>query len=345
MPMRSLHAVTGIGGVLAIMLALGALLAAAGAACAQRLDGFNLIMTPDHPFGGAAAGRAILAARRLGATAIAIIPFLWQPGRSSPDVTAGSDMSDDMLRTAIRQVRASGLSVMVKPHVWVPQSWAGAVDPGSEPAWQAWFSNYRRELERIARIAAEEHAEVLAIGTELARTTHRPEWVALIAAARAAFPRTLTYVAHNVKEAEAIPFWDLLDVVGVTLYPALGPDGDRTGRRAVIRTLAERLDALAARTRRPVIVGEIGLRSAQGAAARPWESAEERAAPVDLALQAEVLADWLDILDRPAIAGVLVWRWFTDPAAGGPADSDFTVQGKPAERILLCAWTAECLAP
>jgi hypothetical protein len=250
-------------------------------------------------------------------------------------------MPDDMLRAAIRQVRAAGLTAIVKPHVWVPGSWAGAVDPGSEPAWQAWFADYRRELERIA----EEHAEVLAIGTELAGTTHRPEWIELIATARAAFPRTLTYAAHNVKEAEAIPFWALLDVVAVTLYPPLGADRDRTGRRAVIRAVAERLDALAERTHRPVLVGEIGLRSAEGAAAKPWESTEERTAPVDLALQAEVLADWLEILDRPAVRGVLVWCWFTDPAAGGPADSDFTVQGKPAERTLRCAWTAECGAP
>ena len=50
------------------------------------------------------------------------------------------------------------------------------------------------------------------------------------------------------------------------------------------------------------------------------------------------------MLDRPAVEGVLVWRWFTDPAAGGAADTDFTVQGKPAERVFACARTraAEC---
>jgi hypothetical protein len=62
-------------------------------------------------------------------------------------------------------------------------------------------------------------------------------------------------------------------------------------------------------------------------------------------LQAEVLADWLAALERPSIRGVLIWRWLTDPRAGGPADTDFTVQGKPAERVLLCAWTPTCGKP
>ena len=76
-------------------------------------------------------------------------------------------MTDDELRAAIRDAHALGLAVLVKPHVWVPRSWAGAVAMNSEHDWQQWFANYRRELTRIARIAEEEKAEALAIGTEL----------------------------------------------------------------------------------------------------------------------------------------------------------------------------------
>jgi hypothetical protein len=55
-----------------------------------------------------------------------------------------------------------------------------------------------------------------------------------------------------------------------------------------------------------------------------------------------VQTDWLAILDRPAISGVLVWSWLTDPDAGGLTDTDFTVQGKPAEHVLMYAWTPSC---
>jgi hypothetical protein len=325
------------------MLAL--LLVAGEPIFAQRLDGANVVMAPGHSFGGASARRSLANLRRLGAGAIAVVPFLWQSSPGSPDIVRGSDMPDAALRAAIRDAHALGLAVMVKPHVWVPASWAGAVAMESEDGWRRWFASYRGELARIARLAADEKADALAIGTELALTTQRPEWRDLIAGVRASYSGTLLYVAHNADEAETVPFWSALDAIGVSLYPPLGADDDRGERRGTMRATADRLDALAARTGKSVVVAEIGLRSAQGAAAKPWESAEERASAADPSLQAAVLADWLAALDRPRIRGVLVWRWLTDPDAGGPADTDFTVQGKPAERVLMCAWTPACARP
>jgi len=334
-----------VGWRVALGTLLLALSVASGPAWGQRLDGFNVVATPDHPFGGTSAERALIAARNLGATTVAVIPFLWQASPSSPDIRSGSDMSDDALRAAIRQAHRLGFLVIVKPHIWVPESWAGAIEPDSERSWAIWFTRYGSELAGIARIAAEEGAEALAIGTELAKTTQRPEWTGLIAGVRAVFPRKLFYIAHNAEEAEAVPFWPILDAIGVSLYPPLGADTDRAGRLEVMRSVADRLDVLSGRFDKPVLVGEIGLRSAKDAAAKPWESAEERVAPADPRLQADVLADWLAVLNRPAIHGVLIWRWFTDPAAGGPDDTDFTVQGKPAESILACAWAKACPKP
>jgi hypothetical protein len=308
----------------------------------RQFDGFNVIAAPDHPFGSGSATRALTNAKELGASSVAIVPFLWQSSPTNPDLVRGTDMSDEELRAAIRDAHALGLTVLVKPHIWVPQSWAGTIAMNSEETWTAWFANYQRELDRIARIAEEEQAEALAIGTELDGTTQRTEWSALIEAARNLYSGRLLYVAHNVEGVEKVPFWDRLDLMGVSLYPPLGADDDRAYRLSAMRAVAERLDALAARTGKSIIVGEIGLRSAEGAAAKPWESAEERQAVPDPSLQAQVIADWIEILDRPAIRGVLIWRWFTDPDAGGLTDTDFTVQGKPAEHILMCAWTQSC---
>ena len=319
------------------------LLALAAPAFAQRFDGFNVIVAPGHPFGSPSARQSLSAAKQAGAAAIAVVPFLWQRDPQHSKIVRGRDMPDAELRLAIREARALGLRVMVKPHVWVDGSWAGAVSPQMTQGWDAWFARYLSEIVQIARIAAEEQADALSIGTELKLTTQQTHWRDVIAAARGVFAGMLLYVAHNVEEAETVPFWGDLDAIGVSLYPPLGGDRERDARRIVMRGVAERLDVLSARTRKPVIVAEIGLRSAVGAAAKPWESAEERAAAPDPQLQAEVLADWLDALDRPAVAGVLIWRWFTDPAAGGAGDTDFTVQRKAAERLLACrTLTADC---
>jgi hypothetical protein len=307
-----------------------------------RLNGFDVIQSPDHPFGSAAAAQALAAAKKLGANAIAVVPFFWQAGPASADLVRGKDMSDDQLRAAIRDGHSLGLAVVVKPQVWVPNSWAGAVAMTSAAAWTQWFANYRTQLDRIALIAEQEKADALAIGTELERASQQPDWGELIGYVRMLYSGSLVYFAHNLDEAKKVPFWRQLDAIGVTLYPPLGSDGDRIGRLATIAEVAGGLDALSARIGKPVIVGEIGLRSAEGAAAKPWQSAEERASPPDLGLQADVLADWLSILDRPSIRGVLVWRWLTDPNAGGTNDTDFTVQGKPAEAVLRCAWTRRC---
>ncbi len=325
-----------------VLAALVVLTLPDAAGAASRLDGFNVIVSPGHPYGSTSARHALASARRVGAGTVAIVPFLWQAKPESSHIGRGEDMPDDQLRAAIREARALGLTVMVKPHVWVPESWAGAIAPRPEADWKTWFSGYRKALTHIAGIAAEEQADALSIGTELRKTTHRAEWIELVAALRTAFPRTLTYIAHNAEEAESIPFWSKLDAIGVSLYPPLGNDHDRLGRLMTMTATAGRLDHLAARTGKRSIIGEIGLRSAVGAGAKPWESAEERVAVADPLLQAEVLGDWLTVLRRPTVRGVLVWRWFTDPAAGGLADTDFTVQGKPAEGVLLCAWAIGC---
>lgn len=330
--------------VAALALSASTLRTMAASPSAAPLKGFNVVAASGDPFGSAAADAALDAARRTGATAVAVVPFLWQKSPSDPDITRGTDMSDQELRRAIRAAKARGFTVIVKPHVWVPRSWAGAIALTSDSDWRRWFDLYTHALVHIAHIAGEEKAAILAIGTELSETSQRPEWASVIAALRAAFPGRLTYVAHNLEEAERVPFWNTLDLIGVSLYPPLGADADRAQRRAIMQATAERLAKLADHFGKPVLVAEIGLRSAAGAAARPWESAEERRAAPDPQLQADVLADWLAALDHPSIDGILVWRWFTDPNAGGVSDTDFTVQGKPAEVMLRCTWTAACSA-
>ncbi len=328
-------------------LALALLMAAPGPGPAGPLrpvrnDGVNLIQDDAHPYGSAPARQAILDLAADGAQVVALVPFLWQPKPDSTDIVRGDDMRDDQLRAGIRTARKAGLKVMVKPHIWVPERWAGSVVMQTDADWAAWFERYRNAVVHLAGIAAEEGAEFFSIGTEVAQSTDRPEWAQVIAAVREVYPGRLTYSAHWAEEVERFPFWSRLDAVAVTLYPALGADDDPDAWRRGMAEEIDRVIAVANRVGRPVWITEIGLRSAEGAVEKPWESAEERVAVADGDLQSDVLAVWYQMLDRPEIEQILIWRWITDPRAGGRTDTDFTVQNKPAQKLLTCLWRGRC---
>lgn len=316
------------------ILKLGAGLAGLGlfpAACTGTgkapWRGVNLIATPDAPLGSPACERSLRQLRDLGGNAVSLIPFLWQAAPNDPRIVLGDAVSAEQLRAGIRQARALGLRVMVKPHVWVPQTWAGAIEFTQAADRAEWLARYRALLLDLATLAQEEGAGALALGTELRGVSGDPAWTDIIRAVRDRFRGTLTYVAHWDGELDRLAFRPLLDVPSISLYPPLGDDDAGLGGR---------IDTLAANLARqgPLWIGELGLRSAVGGQAKPWESPEERDAHPDGALQARVLDHWLTALNRHGLYDILLWRWFSDPDAGGPQDTDFTVQGKPAEAVM-----------
>jgi hypothetical protein len=302
------------------------------------MHGFNLIQDRQAPFGSTQALASMSRMRRTGANTAALVPFLWQRRANVPDIARGDDMSDEQLAQGIRAAHRLGLAVIVKPQVWIPGTWAGAVRMDTDADWNTWFARYESALTGLAAVAAREHAEGFVIGTELDQTASHPEWLPLIAHVRAIFHGKVSYVAHNVDGAEQVSFWPQLDAIGVTLYPSLVADDRPAEWARVMHETYARLQALSSRAGRPVFVAEIGVRSAAGAAAKPWESAEERVANVDETLQSDVLHMWLDVLKAPPVQTVLVWRWISTPDAGGHADTDFTVQGKLSESMLSSLW-------
>ena len=181
-----------------------------------------------------------------------------------------------------------------------------------------------------------------AIGTELAKTTQRPEWIDLIAAVRADLSGNLLfYVAHNADEAETVA---VLAQARRDRRVALSAARRRRGSRRPARRharhcrrgsmLCAHAPASRSSSARSGCARRKARRQSHGKAPRSVWPRRTRL------LQAEVLADWLEVL-RPAGASTACWSGAGSPipTAGGPADTDFTVQGKPAEGVLLCAWT------
>ncbi len=280
--------------------------------------------------------------RDLGVNAVEVVPFAYQADVERPELRFRDFTAT---QTAfIGEAHALGLIVLVKPHIWSRQFWGpharwhGDLRMRSEADWQRWFAAYGDFILHYARLAEATRVEVLCVGLEYVQATReRPDdWRALIAAVRTAYHGELTYAAHVPDEAAAIPFWDDLDYIGVTVYPNLAA---RPGAPvdSLVRGYAgtvELLERLAGRHGRPVLVTEIGFPATRGAAVRPWQWPGAGDA-VDLDEQARAYeATFRALWGRPWLRGLYWWKWPIDGRGGGPGDPEYTPLRKPAAAVM-----------
>jgi hypothetical protein len=280
--------------------------------------------------------------RRLGVEWISLTPFGFMESVSAPEVrtiTARTIESDDRLQREVTQAHAAGLKVALKPHIWIRSgNWPGSLEWANDDAWHRWFASYRAFALHYATLADRDHYDLFVLGTELKSATAReiPAWRALIADVRKVFRGAVTYAA-NWDEAEHVGFWDALDFVGVDEY---APIAKRSGSRelelcAAWSVLAKELEALSRRTGKRILLTELGYRATRDAAMAPATWPENDTTPrFDPEHQASCFRAALQTLwGKPWLAGVYVWKWFTDSRdEQGP--TDFSVANKPAEALM-----------
>lgn len=314
-----------------VVLTLLATPCVAETAAASTRFGFNLKQASAAPWDSTATRRTMTELAALGVDEVSLVVFLWQASPGDVNVVLGSDAKLPAVAQAIRAARAAGLRVVVKPHVWIPGHWAGEVRPANESDMALWFANYERILLEIADVAEREGATRLVVATELRALVDRPEWPGFAARAAERFHGEIEWVADGLETAERFRHWNQFVSISLSLYPAQEKNED-SWRPALERARA-RLDELSQRWQRPVRIAEIGVRSVDLALLAPWESPEQRRAPVNLAVQSRAYGDVLDVFSGE-VASLNFWCWYTDPSLGGRRDSDFTPRGKPAANVL-----------
>ncbi len=282
----------------------------------------------------------------LGVGHVAVIPsffqrrlgdseFYWEPSRGAIDAQT---------RAVVVAAHDRGLAVLLKPHLWLAErddgAWRGDIDPAAAD-WPAWSESYQTALLEYAGLAAELGVAGISIGSELTAVAigHPEFWRELAAELRQVYPGFLTYAANWDREFEAATWWDAVDFVGVdAFWPLLdGPEDvlSTTGCRVRLNAVRERLEAVAVRFDRPVLLTEVGYKSAVGSAYQPWEWHDRQAPdPEGQGLIYRCIRDVFGADPEPHIAGVYFWNWYTAPAWGGLRNSDFTPRGKPAEGVL-----------
>ncbi|WP_239020422.1 glycoside hydrolase family 113 [Novacetimonas pomaceti] len=291
--------------------------------------GVNIKMSANAPWGSPAAQASMKQLAQTGARMGMLVAFAWQDKPESVTPVLGNDSQPDTIRQGLRDIRAAGLTPMLKIHLWIPWHWAGEVAPAQM---DEWFANYQKAIMPLIDIAREENVPAVFAGTELRGVETASQWPALVSAIRAHYAGQVIYDTDSLEQAEKFQHWDLFDAVATSLYTAL-PDTQKD-RIGVMTDNARRLQNLGEKWKRPVWVAELGLRSGQGILQRPWMSPEQVKVPVDLAIQKTVLTEWRDTLTTHGVTGISIWCWYTDPHDGGTDSSDFTVQNKPASSVL-----------
>lgn len=317
------------------------LLVASDAAGKDRGIGYAHSLKPNKGYGSAASGAALQELRRLGVDSIALTPFGFQRAASDTSIiwigNGGRRIgeTDEAIRAGARQARAAGMRILLKPHIWLRQpEWPGSINHTSAAAWNAWFSSYREFILHYARLAEEIHAETFSIGNEFVNASkHEQAWRDLIAMTRQVYHGRLTYGA-NMDEIFDVPFWDALDVIGVSAYFPLSDQisPDTATLVSGWRPLVTKLARLSARWKRPILFTEVGYASRDGAAQRPWE---EGGGKLNLRLQASAYeAFFRAVWPQPWAAGVYFWKWESFPKHDDGRQIAFTIENKPAAQVM-----------
>lgn len=276
--------------------------------------------------------------RQLGADAVALMPFAFQPGADRPELRFlnghPAAETDAGVVHATRRARALGFRVLYKPHLWVSHgSWAGDVEMRTEEDWARWWSAYRRYVLHHAFLARWAGADLFSVGVELSKTVGRErEWRELIAAVRVLYPGPVTYAANWYGEPEEVPFWDALDLIGVDAYYPLAdsPEAGPAALREGARQIAERLAALSRRHGKRVLLTEFGFAARRAA----WTNPHQEGGEVSETDQARAYEALLGGLGRPPwLAGAFVWKAFTGASDSG-LRADFGFLDRPAEAVI-----------
>jgi hypothetical protein len=307
---------------------------------------------PGRGYGSEPSRRTMEDARRMGANWVSLTPFgrIWdlRPTGVDPTFEAPFPANRRAIVRAVAQAHAEGLRVMLVPHLWVESGeWRALVDPVSDEAWETWSRGYGDFVTLWAEVAEEAAVDLFSVGVELrswVTTTRARSFLDVIERVRRVYSGKLTYAA-NWDDVEDTVILGALDVIGVNaFYPLTEREGASFGELLEGgRKIAERLDALAARWQKPVLLTEMGYTTRTDPALRPWEWPDSMTnVQVDPEAQADAYHALLaPLIELENVAGFFVWRVYADPDdMSQEAEWGFSPRGKLAERVVRNAFGA-----
>ncbi len=269
--------------------------------------------------------------------------FMWDRKRTKVYFGGDPSMAAAFVETEIRNLRDMGFKVMLKPHIWMggldldPDNWRSKIDFADPEKRREWFDSYTEFILAEAELAQKTGVEMLVVGTELVgMSKYTEEWRIIINKIRKVFTGKLTYAAEGMN-AQKTEFWDALDYVGIDAYFPLTDKNDPTVEELTkgwskyepaIRALSEKYN-------KQIIFTEVGFKSMEGTAIKPWEWDQDgKTSQSEQALAFEATS--IAFRDKPYLAGIFVWKYFTDMDSDerDNIEKGFTPYGKEAEKVI-----------
>jgi len=310
---------------------------------------------PDAGYGTAKGYAALVEAKRMGATWVALTPFgrVWDLKGVGVGLVFEAPLAQNTaaIERTIHQAHALGLRVMLVPHLWVESGgWRAKIDPGDDEGWARWTASYGRFLLHWTDVAARTGVDLLSVGVELrswVTTSRASSFRTLIAEVRDRYRGPLTYSANWDDAADTL-VWDDLDLIGINAFFPLTKKEDAryVDLAAGARAVATDLEQLAAIWQRPLLLTEMGYTTRVDPALRPWEWPDGMTdVQIDQHAQAIAYRALLaPLVDAAWCAGFFVWRTYADPDdVSQEAEWGFSPRGKEAELVLRDAFSATWL--
>ena len=275
---------------------------------------------------------------------VALMPFGFIRDLSSPKIIHNTnrqwfgETKKGLLQYA-KSFQNEQVKVMVKPQIWVWKGeYTGFIEMDSEEKWMVLENTYSEFILLYAKAAQDLKADILCIGTELEKfVLNRPKyWQELISKIRKIYKGKLTYAA-NWDEFKRVTFWKDIDYIGIDAY---FPLSDKKSPSIAELELGwqphkEEISRIQKQFKKPVLFTEFGYRSVDFTGKEPWKF-DRDLGEVNLQGQVNGLhAIHNQFWKEDWFAGGFLWKWFhVHDKVGGEKNHMFTVQNKPAEKVL-----------
>jgi Glycoside Hydrolase Family 113 len=232
-----------------------------------------------------------------------------------------------------------GITIIMKPHIYLHRSWPGGIDMSSKEDWNKFIDGYYRWIRHYAIISEMYNIPILCVGNELSKATLQDEdkWIAMFDKLRRIYSGKLVYGANWGKEFENLTFWKHLDYIGISNYYPISKKDNPTDEELLegVNRMLDKIEEVQKKYNKPIIFTEAGFRSS----ASPWQSTFEKDKKLqDTTYISQVRSYevfYKAAYERDWLSGIFWWKWPSYLNEGGDPHHDlYTPNYKPTEDVV-----------